>query len=414
MIDASTAPAAVAEGPKAPMRLGRIGPLLLIGQLAWAVPGTAGGTLLQSLADDIDPANKIRVITVIAASGAVTSAVGTVVGGRLSDRTRSRIGRRSPWLLASSLVAAVALAACGLTTSLVAIGVLYAAFQLAIGAWVAALSALVPDHVAAEQVGRASSFAGLGYLLGQTVGGVLAGVFVTHPSPGLTLVPWLLVLGAVLIAVLVPAQDNRGVPRAARRAEPRGLVPPVSRDFWLAFTGRFLFILAIVMITQFMLYLFTDYLAMSKKDAGGVLAVATGLVGVLAAVTTVAAGVLSDRLGRKRIFVGGAPLLLAAGLVPLLVAPSLSTVFLFFTTVGLTLGTYLAVDQALMVAVLPDPENAARDLGVLSIGSTLPGVVAPVLGGILVDAAGYTTVFLTSLVLAVAAAAVITRIRSVR
>ncbi|MGY4929164.1 MFS transporter [Streptomyces sp. 900105755] len=414
MINASAARAAVPRAGNQVVRLGRIGPFLLIGQLAWAVPGTAGATLLQSLASDIDPAGKVRLITVIAAAGAITSAAGTVVGGQLSDRTRSRIGRRSPWLLGSSLVAALALAGCGATTSLVALGVLYAVFQLGIGTWTATLSALVPDHVEAEKVGRASSFAGLGYLIGQTVGGVMAGLFVTHPRQGLVAVPWLIVLGAVLIAVFVPTRDNRAASRAERRSRMRGLAVPTSWDFWLAFAGRFLFILAILMITQFMLYLFTDYLGLSKRDAGGVIAVATSLVGVLSAVTTVAAGVLSDRLQRRKIFVGGAPLLLAAGLVPVLAAPSLTTVFLFFAAVGLTLGTYLAVDQALMVAVLPDPESAARDLGVLSIGSTLPGVVAPVVGGALVGTLGYRTVFVTSLILAVAAAAVITGIRSIR
>jgi MFS family permease len=89
-------------------------------------------------------------------------------------------------------------------------------------------------------------------------------------------------------------------------------------------------------------------------------------------------------------------------------------VFLFCAATGLTLGTYLAVDQALMVAVLPDADTAARDLGVLGIGSTLPGVIAPVVGGTLINTVGYTALFLVSLVLAVAAAAVITLIRSVR
>ncbi|MFF1733435.1 MFS transporter [Streptomyces sp. NPDC058247] len=414
MID-TTAPASAPQDTRRLIRLARIGPFLLLGQLAWALPGAASGTLLQSLAADIDPANKVRVFTLIAACGAVASAVGTVAGGFLSDRTRSRIGRRSPWLLGSSLLATASLAACGLTTSLVAVGALYAVFQLGIGAWTAALSALIPDHVAAEAVGRASAFAGPGYLIGQTIGGVLAGIFVTSPGHGLLAVPWLMAIIAVLIAIFVPTADNRGTPRPARGpGKRRALLPPASRDFWLAFTGRFLFTMSIVMVTQFLLYLLTDYLGMSRSDAGGVIAGATALVGLLSAVTTVAAGVLSDRLGRRKPFVGGAALLLAVGLVPLLAAPSVTTVFVFFGVVGLTLGTYLSVDQALMVAVLPDAETAARDLGLLSIGSTLPGVVAPVVGGVLVDATGYLSVFIASLVLAVVAAAVITGIRSTR
>lgn len=409
----TTAPLAARPAAGAsPVRLARVGLLLLFGQLAWALPATASVTLLQSLADDVDPLHKVRVVALIGTAGAVTSAVGTVGGGLLSDRTRSRLGRRSPWLIASALLAVAALAACGTTTDLVTVGALYAVFQLGIGTWVAALSALLPDHVAPGSTGRASAFAGIGYLLGQTAGGVLGGLSVTHPGRGMALAPWLMVLAALLVAVCLPAADNRSAPRPPLRGSE--LRPPATRDFWLAFAGRFLFILAIVLVTQYLLYVFTDHLGLTKDDAGRAAAAATGLVGVLAAVTTVGGGLLSDRLGRTKIFVGGAPLLLGAGAVPVLVAPGTATMFVFCAAVGLTLGTYLSVDQALMVAVLPDAETSARDLGVLQIGSTLPGVVAPVVGGALIGSAGYPGLFLVSLVLAVAAAAVITTIRSVR
>lgn len=400
---------------RAEVPLSRLGPFLLLGQLAWALPGAASGTLLAALLATAAPEHKVAVFTAYSVAGAVTSAIGTVLGGLLSDRTRSRLGRRSPWLLGSALLSAAALTAAGLTTDLVLIGVCNAVFQLGVGAWTATLSALIPDHVPAGAVGRASSFAGFGFLLGQTAGGIVAGALVTAPVRGLIVVPWIMVVAAVVVALAVPGQDNRDEPRPpGGRIVPRDLLPPASRDFWLAFAGRFLFILAILMITVFQLYLLTDYLRLPIEEAGRVVGLATLLVGALSAVSVVVAGVLSDRLGRLKPVVGGAPVLVAAGLVPLLAAPSLATNLVFFAIVGVTLGAYLSVDQALMVAVLPDRETAARDLGVLSIGSTLPGVVAPVVGGALAGAVGYLAVFVAALVLAVAAATVVLGIRSVR
>jgi MFS family permease len=44
---------------------------------------------------------------------------------------------------------------------------------------------------------------------------------------------------------------------------------------------------------------------------------------------------------------------------------------------GLGFGTYLAVDLALVADVLPDTDNAAKDLGVLNIAGALPSSVAP-------------------------------------
>ena len=39
---------------------------------------------------------------------------------------------------------------------------------------------------------------------------------------------------------------------------------------------------------------------------------------------------------------------------------------------GLGFGIYMAVDLALVVDVLPDPDSAAKDLGVLNIAGALP------------------------------------------
>ena len=409
------ADATLATPPASRFRLGRLGPLFLIGQLGWAIPGAASGTLLQAMAADIDPAHKIAVYTTLAIVGAVTSAIGTVVGGTLSDRTRSRLGKRSPWLIGSSLLAAIALVGTGLTHSVVVIGICYALFQAGIGTWVASLSALVPDRVPAGAVGRASAFAGFGYLLGQTVGGVIGGAFVTKPSSGLIVVPWTIVIAAILITVFVRGRDNRGEPRAAAgRNFLRQLAPPASRDFWFAFSGRFLFILAIVMLSSFQLFTLTDYLHLSTAKAGDVIGLATVIFGLLAAVAVIIAGPLSDRIGRKKPFVIGAPLLVGIGLIPLLVTPSVTTYVLFFSITGIAFGAYISVDQALMVAVLPNPESAARDLGFLSIGSTLPGVVAPLVGGVLAQTLGYSAIFTTSLVVSIAGAAVIFGIRSVK
>ena len=44
---------------------------------------------------------------------------------------------------------------------------------------------------------------------------------------------------------------------------------------------------------------------------------------------------------------------------------------------GLGFGVYMAVDLALVADVLPDSDNAAKDLGVLNIAGALPFSVAP-------------------------------------
>jgi MFS family permease len=44
---------------------------------------------------------------------------------------------------------------------------------------------------------------------------------------------------------------------------------------------------------------------------------------------------------------------------------------------GLGFGVYMAVDLALIADVLPDKDNAAKDLGVFNVAGALPFSVAP-------------------------------------
>jgi MFS family permease len=411
-----TADAAIASGPlDRPIKVRRLGWFLLIGNMVWTVPSGIANVLLAAVIADVEPAHKIAIFTSFAVAGAVTSAIGTVVGGLLSDRTKSRLGRRAPWLIVATVLVAVTVLFTGFTSNLLLLGILYALSQLGIGAYAAVLAALIPDHVGAGSIGRASAFSGFGYLIGQTIGGVFYGAFVTNPHLGLILAPWIMVVGAIVLVLGVRGRDSRGM-AFGERAPFRiaDFVPHAGRDFWLAFLGRFLFILAILMVITFELYLLTDFIGLSTADAGKAISLGTLLVGVLSLIGVVLSGVLSDRTHRIKPFVIVTPIILAVGLIPLLIAPGIVTIFIFFGAIGLTLGSYLAVDQALMVAVLPDPETAARDLGFLSIGSTLPGVVAPLVGGLVAGAFGYGAVFIVALVLAVAAAGVIFGIRKVK
>ncbi|KAK0331574.1 hypothetical protein LTR94_028382, partial [Friedmanniomyces endolithicus] len=58
-------------------------------------------------AGQIDPAAKTQVLSQAVFWGAVTAAVSNIVIGALSDRTRSRFGKRSPWLAAGGVMIAV-------------------------------------------------------------------------------------------------------------------------------------------------------------------------------------------------------------------------------------------------------------------------------------------------------------------
>jgi MFS family permease len=58
--------------------------------------------LLPLQVESVDRAHKVAALGLVSGVSAGVAAICNPLGGALSDRTRSRFGRRAPWLIASS------------------------------------------------------------------------------------------------------------------------------------------------------------------------------------------------------------------------------------------------------------------------------------------------------------------------
>lgn len=86
---------------------------------------------------------------------------------------------------------------------------------------------------------------------------------------------------------------------------------------------------------------------------------------------------------------------------------------------GLAYGVYVGVDLALVVDVLPNPDDSGKDLGVFNMANALPQTVAPLVGAALLGVASinnqnYTLMLYTAAGAALIGALVILPIKSVR
>ena len=88
-------------------------------------------------------------------------------------------------------------------------------------------------------------------------------------------------------------------------------------------------------------------------------------------------GKLSDRTGRRKIFVLTASIVYGAAMFVIAVASNFNGFLVGMAVGGLGFGIYVAVDLALVVDVLPDRDNAAKDLGVFNMAGALPFSIAP-------------------------------------
>lgn len=398
-----------------PARAGRLGPVLGIAHLSWMLPVAASHTLLLALLEQFDEGTKTGRYAVLAGAGTVAAMAANIVIGVLSDRTRSRWGRRNPWILCGGFTTAVLGCAVSFTQSFPVLVLLWIGFQIGLNAVVAPLNAVMPDRVAPAHLGKASSWAGIGSLLGMGIGGVAAGLLVAAPVLGLRWIFWTIPVGGLVLMLAAPDRSSTRLPRErfSGRLFARSLVPPRDADLLWAMAGRLLTLLGINLVLVYQLYVLKDYLGMSTERAGSTIALASVIHVAVSGVAIAVSGPLSDRLGRRKAFIVVSASIGAAAVVPLSATTSLWAYFTFVVAAALGFGCFLAVDQAVMAQVLPQAENRARDLGFLNIANTVPSLIAPILAAAVVPAFGYPFLFLLATVIAVAGGLCILPIRRV-
>jgi MFS family permease len=141
---------------------------------------------------------------------------------------------------------------------------------------------------------------------------------------------------------------------------------------------------------------------------------------IQAAAVVVAASViggrLSDRTGRRKIFVLAASVVYGLALFVIAVASSFSGFLVGMAISGLGFGVYAAVDLALVVDVLPDKQHVAKDLGVFNIAGALPFALAPAFAPAILAIGGgsYGVLYMVAGVCAIIGAAAILPVRRVR
>jgi MFS family permease len=381
------------------------------------------GTILLPLQiERIDRAHKVAVLGAVAGVSAVFALVFNPIGGALSDRTRSRFGRRAPWLVGASAGVLAMLAFLGQAGTVVLVGVAWCLTQAVANLYQAPLTAVVPDRVPPARRGAASSVAGVASVVGGVTGVGLASLFSGHLPGGYVVLGVVLVLTAWYFVRTTTDTPTADLPRPPRDTRPLAvkLGEFVSalrhRDFALVFASRAAAILGYFLVVSYELYILTDFIKLpgTMKPAQGVtvLAAISAVGAILAAAI---AGPVSDRLNRRKPFVFASSAIAGAACVLPVLSPTFTTIEIFAAFAGLAFGCYLSVDAALVTLVLPRSEDAARDLGVLNIANAGPQVIAPLFAALIIGhLGGYRTLFIVGGCCGIAGAVAVMPVRSVR
>ncbi|MFD4862513.1 MFS transporter [Streptomyces atratus] len=410
-------------GPTPAGRPFRLGPLYFTVPLGnfvlYALWTVVPGFLLPIKVQQLTGTTDVGALGLASTLGAVTATLGNPAFGQFSDRTRSRFGRRTPWLVACALLGAVALLLQSAASTIALLGLTYGATSLVINGFQAALTAIVPDRFPERKLGLASSLMGVGLNTGVLAGSLLFTFYPSFAGPsGYYLMAGLVVATAFAVAIISPDQDSRELPHEPFKlgAFLRGfwISPRQYPDFAWVFLARAALMLGYFLTMAFGYYALQEYVGMSADaaiSASGTLSAASAVASIVGATVTAP---LADRSNRLKVFVLVSGIGVALSLMIPLLSRSYTDMMIFNIANGFAFGVYMAVDTAMVNRVLPHAEDAAKDLGIMNMASAFPQVLSASLGALVVTTMGYRGLFAVSAVIALIGACAVLPVRKLR
>ena len=300
--------------------------------------------------------------------------------------------------------------------NIVGIGVFWSLALTGFCVLTAALTATISDQVPVDQRGYVSGWLSapqaVGIILGVAlVTYVFVGTLIGYTAMAVLLlvmvIPFLFVRDAVLPKELRERMSARGV------IEGMWISPRTHPDFGWTLLSRVLVNFGNAFGTTLLLY-FLEF-GLHDKDADNDLLVLILVYMIFVIIASLVLGRLSDRLGRRKVFVFVSSALQGVAALLLAFIPTLSAATVAAALLGLGYGCFLSVDQALATQVLPDPESRGKDLGIMNIATAVPQALAPLFGALIVAALdGFAGLFILSALFAFAGALAVARVKAVR
>jgi MFS family permease len=315
--------------------------------------------------------------------------------GMISDYTRSRWGRRKPYIAIGATLDVVFIIGLATANSYLVLVAFLFLLQFSSNFAQGPFQGYVPDLVPDKQVGLASAMVGAMQTVGFIVGGIIVSLAYiisdppdyTIPTIFLGLIEFATAMGTILwVREGGAPRDRRGrswlqIGKSAWATDILG-----ERSFVLLVLSRLMFFAGINALLAWFVIFFNQTLLLTTADKGWVVPVTQVLVALVTVASTFPSARISDRIGRKPV-IYVACLIGAFGLAIAAMAPGVPAFLLGALIVGVAAGTFLAVDWALMTDIIPKAASG-RYMGISNIAVAAAGTLAGVLVGPLIDVVG--------------------------
>jgi MFS family permease len=377
-------------------------------------------TLALKLNSLVGPDEAPQALSLVAAVGSMVAVLANPFIGRLSDRTTSRWGMRRPWMLIGLVGGSLGVLVVASAPSVLVVLVGWCVAQLFFNGLLAAMVAVLPDQVPVGQRGTVSGVLGVCLPVSSVSGTFLVQLF-TGNDLAMFLAPC--ALGGFFILLFAVTLKDRRLHSAQRPAwSARELLGAFfinlrrTPDFGWAFASRFLFVTAYAFLTTYQAYFLLDSVGSAESEVPRQIFLGTLAQSGVLIVASVVCGRLSDRTGRRKAFVLGASMVYGCALFVIAITNDFNGFLVGMAIGGLGFGAYLAVDLALVVDLLPDGDNVARDLGVFNYAGALPFSIAPAMAPVIlaVGSGSYGVLYAVAGLCALVGAACVLPIKGVR
>ncbi|WP_244138869.1 MFS transporter [Pediococcus acidilactici] len=333
---------------KTTISLIRLVPGLIIGPASWLGPYIVMNSLfLPALIQHLDAQNKVGLVALFSTCGMVIAAISNMVAGALSDKTKSRFGKRTPWIIGGAFAFMISMIGASFAPNIPTLLLAWMIGQAALNFIVAPMVAWI-DFAPKDGKGTASSaYGGLGMALGNNGFNVIGALFLSQFRLGFIIFGIITFIGVLIATWIVrePSNLDEELPIKKTKKEPFtlkriSLIFPkwsIGRDYYLALIGKLFQGVGNFAITGYILYIMTDFLHRGSATQSSIQLINMIML-IFGIVMGLVAGPISDKFKILKYPVALSTISLAFGALALFILRDNMGIIIYAFAAGIGMG----------------------------------------------------------------------------
>ena len=322
-------------------------------------------------------------LAILGISGLVMAAFVQPTIGRISDRTKSSLGRRVPFIIWGSVFAALGLIGIRLAPNFGVLLAVWIFIQTNVNIAYGPGLALIRDCIPLDRIGMASSVKIMSDAAGAAVMIAVTGALIGETSGSLNwewislgILAFLMLVAISITSVQVSVRELRSTSDFESIAIKSSLYSVITPQLGLFLISRLVMITAIASFQTYGLFFLKDSVGLDNpaEALGRMILVIAGAL----AIAVYVSGWVSDKVGRKPVVMVGA---IGAALSSLwmLTANDSTEVLVIASVIGGSVGVLLSANWAL-ANELADEGQAGLHIGIINVATIAGAATAKLLG----------------------------------